>query len=167
MISLLIVIDFPDIELSRRAEDRIARESGLEAVGWFAKERLAKRFDGSAAASLRFEQRHPAYVAGNVFFRGKLRKYRRGKGAEHRFTGGTERRAKQGSLYATKRRFGILITGLNPGYGRVRSSRVSLRGELQRMTEGEKRELGLRYAEAMKRRLVAAWRRDRERREIL
>jgi len=157
MIELIIDMELPDIGASKRQEARIAAEAGREAMRWFVSERLSKRFDGTLRSQLRLEDRHDKYVNSNVFFRGRLRKYRRGPAAEHHFTGSTEKRAEGGRVYASLRRFGILITGLNPGYGRRRTAHINLRAELQRMSQDEQQELADRYARAVARGYEALW----------
>jgi hypothetical protein len=161
MIKMTIDIEFPDLAVAKRAERRIARDAGNAAMKWFVQERLPLRFGGELAGQLRFEPRNANYVESQVFYRGKLRKYRVGRGGAHRFTGKAARQAEGGKIFATVRRFGVKITGLNPGYAKRRGGAISLQSEIQRMTPQEIETLATLYTRTLAEGYVREWDRSK------
>lgn len=157
MFDQAIFYDITDVGLVQRQLNAIHRQAGQAAMGWYVRERLAKRFDGSMSAQLGFEARDDWYR--------QLKARKRGGAPDHRWSGRSLAASRRAVVRVTRKRLTAQVRGLAPGYGRFKSAtKPDLLGELRRIGRDEMETIARKYAEAYRNGMVEAMRKGRSKR---
>jgi hypothetical protein len=134
-------VQAPDFsEVSQRALSRVRKLAGTDAMTWFKRSRLKKRFDGSMKEELRFQRRDPRWNNYKARFGAS--------GKPMRYTGSSERIAMRAPIKVTKQRMQIRITGLHRGFSprQRRATHPPMWKELARISRYEQQRIAAIYA---------------------
>jgi len=132
---ITFVMETPGIEdLSSTVLNRAKKAGAQAAIDWFIDKRLKTRFDGSMKRALKMRSRSLILKA----IKENARSSEAKKQNPHLFTGQTRKLVLDDhDVKVTAKQFGLVVRGLNEGYGRRKKGKPDQKAELTRVADWE------------------------------